>query len=522
MRNACLIAWREFAENAKTKGFWIGLFLLPLILTMAIQIPILLERKGAPTRCFIMVDHSGQLAPAILEALERTHQQRVWQALSEYATRNTHAGGGPRDGAERDAVLKQLRANRPPSGDAAAGKGGKDFFLNQLRPFLNPGAPPFEEPRRQFRRVELPPDVSANAPISEQGQALKPYLRGTKQMQADGHPVELYAAILIPANLSELARPAEGAGASAAAGTRGIEYWSGNLADMKLREEVANIINGELRRREYVARGLDLKVIRQIENTQVRFAELNPKKEGGKEAVSTADTIRQWAPSVFVYLLWVAIFAIVQMLLNNTIEEKSNRIIEVLLSSVTPGELMMGKLIGIAAVGLTMTGFWVLSLVGVIVWKAGTTSAIAGPLLVVLRTSPLLPAFGLYFLLGFLLYAGIILSIGSVCNSLKEAQNCMAVVTLLLMLPLFTLAFIPKDPHGTLARVLSWIPLYTPFVMMNLAAADPPLWEVIGTLVLLLASVAFTLWLAGKIFRLGILRYGAPPRWLELWRWLRG
>jgi ABC-2 type transport system permease protein len=225
---------------------------------------------------------------------------------------------------------------------------------------------------------------------------------------------------------------------------------------------------------------------------------------------------------VFVYLLWVAIFAIVQMLLNNTIEEKSNRIIEVLLSSVTPGELMMGKLIGIAAVGLTMTGFWVLSLVGVIVWKAGTTSAIAGPLLVVLRTSPLLPAFGLYFLLGFLLYAGIILSIGSVCNSLKEAQNCMAVVTLLLMLPLFTLAFIPKDPHGTLARVLSWIPLYTPFVMMNRAAADPPLWEVIGTLVLLLASVAFTLWLAGKIFRLGILRYGAPPRWLELWRWLRG
>ncbi len=116
---------------------------------------------------------------------------------------------------------------------------------------------------------------------------------------------------------------------------------------------------------------MDAGAIEQVEHTYVPFVSLNPKKEKGREAMGTADTIRQWAPSAFVYLLWVAIFSVMQMLLSNTIEEKSNRIIEVLLSSVTPGELMMGKLIGIAAIGLTMVGAWVAALFGILSWKSG-------------------------------------------------------------------------------------------------------------------------------------------------------
>jgi ABC-2 type transport system permease protein len=92
---------------------------------------------------------------------------------------------------------------------------------------------------------------------------------------------------------------------------------------------------------------------------------------------------------------------------------------------------------------------------------------------------------------------------------------------MIMMVPLFTMAIIPRDPNGTLATVLSWIPLYTPFVMMNRAAADPPLFDLIGTLILLLVSNAFMLWAAGKIFRVGILRTGQPPRIIELWRWIR-
>jgi len=141
---------------------------------------------------------------------------------------------------------------------------------------------------------------------------------------------------------------------------------------------------------------------------------------------------------------------IIQMLLNNTIEEKSNRIIEVLLSSVTPGELMMGKLFGIAAIGLTMVGAWMASLFGILSWKAGGASAIAGQLLTVLRASNLVPLFSIYFLLGYLMYAAFILSIGSVCNTIKAAQSYMSLLTVIMIVPLLTMTFIPKDPNGPL------------------------------------------------------------------------
>jgi ABC-2 type transport system permease protein len=256
-----------------------------------------------------------------------------------------------------------------------------------------------------------------------------------------------------------------------------------------------------------------------VNRTYAPFASLNPKKEAGQEAVNQIDVIRQWAPSGFVYLLWLAIFVIVQMLLNNTIEEKSNRIIEVLLSSVTPSELMMGKLLGIAGIGLTMVGAWMFALFGILSWKSGGASDVASQILVILKGSNLIPLFSLYFLLGFLMYAAFILSIGSVCNTIKEAQSYMGVFTMIMIVPLLTMTYIPRDPNGPLARLLSWIPLYTPFTMMNRAGADPPLFDLIGTFVLLVVTTALALWMSGKIFRIGILRTGQPPKIVEMIRW---
>jgi ABC-2 type transport system permease protein len=259
-----------------------------------------------------------------------------------------------------------------------------------------------------------------------------------------------------------------------------------------------------------------------VEQTYAPIASLNPKKEAGQEAVNRADVLRQWMPSAFVYLLWVSIFAIVQMLLTNIIEEKSNRIIEVLLSSVTPGELMMGKLVGIGAIGLTMVFTWILALVSILTWKTGGATEVTGQMLTVLKSSSLIPMFSVYFLFGFVMYAALILALGSVCNTLKEAQSYMGVITVMMMVPVMTMTFIPKDPNGVLARVLSWIPIYTPFIMMNRVMADPPWFDLIGTAILLLVTAAGALWMAGKVFRIGILRTGQPPKLLEMLRWLKG
>lgn len=537
MKYALLIAAREYLENTKTKGFWISICFFPIILFASIRVPMLLEQRATPARYFVLVDQSGQFDKTIEAALERARQKRVLTALTEYVSKNARpkpveGQGKPAakvdlekvpapDNKALDEFLDGFADSNPQAIENFTSQGGKDAFLKQVEPHVKTEAPKFKEPKERFTRVALPGNLSANTPISNLVAQLRPYLRGKQKLTVDGQEVELYAAILIPADIEQkVIRP--GDAAALMRGKRnGIEYWSSNLADQSLREDVERSINAEIRRREYTARGMDASLVRDVERTHVPLATLNPKKEEGKETVSMADYIRQYAPSAFVYLLWVAIFSIVQMLLNNTIEEKSNRIIEVLLSSVTPGELMGGKLLGIAAVGLTMIGSWILALLVTLAWRAGPELEFASQVLQVLRTSNLLPAFVFYFLFGYLMYAAVIMALGSVCNTLKEAQNFMGVITMVMMVPIFTLTFIPKDPNGMLARVLSWIPCYTPFVMMNRATADPPMFDLVGTMILMVVATIFSLWASAKVFRIGVLRTGQPPRLLELLRWLR-
>ena len=506
MRNAFLVALREYVENAKTKGFWIGIFMLPVVLFLSVQVPMLLERKGTPVRHFVLIDYSGQFEPHINKVLEQQYQRMTLSRLNEYALENR---------VKLPESLQPFASESPESVERFVQLGGKDNYLSNLKPLLSADTPGFIEPRRLYVQVPLPFDLPTSP--DEAAAILRPALNGEKMLKRDGVEVSLDVAIIIPKSIGEL----DSRRNAPRGEDTGIQYWSGNLADKSLRSYVENAINQEIRRREYIRRGLDPAVFSEVERTRVPILELNPRKEAGQERVSKAEVLAQWAPVGFVYLLWVALFSISQMLLTNTIEEKSNRIIEVLLSSVTPAEFVLGKLGGIAAVGLTMVSAWIGSLILVLTWKAGGQSEVSSQVLSMIHGSPLILAFIVYFIFGYLLYAGIILAIGSVCNTLKEAQNYMGVITMLMMVPLLTMMFIPKDPNGTVATVLSWIPIYTPFIMMNRAAANPPMFDVVGTMLLLIVFTAFVLWGAVKIFRIGILRSGQPPRIVEIFRWLR-
>ena len=534
MRNAFLVAWRDFAESARTKGFWIGLLLFPAIIFAFVQVPKYLEKKGTPQRFFALIDQSGQFEEIIEEGLERAHQRRVLKSLLEYGRENASLEKAASKGAAKvdledipapdvsggaEQFLEEFAESNPDALEKFLQRGGKEMMLKQMRPYLRDDAEDYEEPKRRYVRVAAPEGIGLDAATSEISESLKPFLRGAREIRVEGEDRKLYAAILIPADIESLvSRPGQPT-VALMSGRNGVEYWSANLADLDLHNDIRNVMNREIRRKAYLAAGMDIEAVRQVERTRVPIATLNPKKAKGKEKVSMADFLRQWAPSAFVYLLWISIFTISQMLLSNTIEEKSNRIIEVLLSSVTPGELMMGKLAGIAAIGLVMIGTWIGSLVAILAWKAGPEVEFAQHAFDVLQNSHLLPAFFVYFVLGYLLYAGVILTIGSLCNTLKDAQNYMGVVTVVMMVPMMTMFFIPKDPNGTLATTLSWIPIYTPFAMMNRMAADPPLFELVGTTVLLIVTTAAVLWLSGKIFRIGILRTGQPPKTMQLLRW---
>src|SRR5262249_4406405 len=155
----------------------------------------------------------------------------------------------------------------------------------------------------------------------------------------------------------------------------------------------------------------------------------------------------------------------------NTVEEKSNRIIEVLLSSVSPGQLMSGKIWGIGLTGLTITASWVVfAVVGLLVAPLFIKKLDEFHLMDVVGDPLYLISFLGYFLTGYLLFAAILVAIGSVCNSLKEAQNLLQPVFLLLMIPLLAMMPVVQEPNGLMARVFTYIPLYTPFAMMNRAS----------------------------------------------------
>lgn len=219
------------------------------------------------------------------------------------------------------------------------------------------------------------------------------------------------------------------------------------------------------------------------------------------------------APFLAMMLLFMGIVGISQMLISSTLEEKASRVYEVLLSSLSPFQLMAGKVLGICGVGLTL----------LLLWVGGGLLAATAQGLGDLVTAPQLGLFVAYYVLGFLLIASLMVSVGSACNTLKEAQNLMAPISLLLALPILLAMVIMKDPNGTLATALSFVPPFTPFLMMARVAGTPPPpdWQIGASLALLALSTWLAIRLAARVFRVGILMYGQPPRLGEILRWMR-
>ena len=523
MRMMRLIAMREYAENVKTKGFWAGILLFPLILVGVFFFQTMLA-ESTPTRHYLLIDQSGQYGEAVDAAIRQEQQRRILQAFVNYVLENRREANPEqtpeRSSAQIDQLINDAGVDEVAALDQWLDSGGLNFALTLATPYLREDAPAFIPPREQFVLAPLPEAVDPQAEPEQIIEQLRPWLTGERSVIVDGEASNNFALILIPAQVDgAIVRP--GAAAPAPSTTsNGIQYWTSNLTDTRLPNAIERSINSTIRNNEFVDRGVDVQVVRNVQRTRMPLSRLDPRKEQGQEAVSVADTFRQWAPVGFVYLMFISLMQSVQYLLSNTIEEKSNRIIEVLLASVTPLELMMGKLFGIGLSGITTIVAWLLSFFLFIALYPGSETEMLSQFFSVLLSSDLIPYFIFYFLAGYALYAGIFLAIGSLCNTLKEAQSLMMPMMMILIVPLVTMTFIAQDPNGPVARVMSWIPLFTPFTMMNRAAAQPPMVDIIGTTIVVLLSIALVLWLSGKIFRQGVLRTGQPPRIVEILRML--
>lgn len=222
---------------------------------------------------------------------------------------------------------------------------------------------------------------------------------------------------------------------------------------------------------------------------------------------------RMMTPFIFMFFLWMGTLGISQGLLTSLIEEKSSRIVEVLLSAISPMQLMVGKILGAVAVGLLLMGIWLgCGAMGARRFDMGSSISVTN-----------IGYMALYFLPAFLLSASIMGAIGSACNNVKEAQSLSSPMTLFNIIPLMLWMPITQGPQSAFAVVLSFIPPITPYVMVLRLCADPntPMWQVVASLVILWLGVFAAMWFAAKVFRVGVLMYGKAPTFGELIRWAR-
>lgn len=514
LNKAYLVALREFIENLRTKTFWIGIFSFPVLLVVAFVVPAWLE-KTREVRKYAVLDYSGWLLQKVEEHAAMPDLEKVLQmVVRQYRSGVNNTGNLPQPLQELGPILAKLSDEEI------------TLFAQQLASLLEPGSvstsplpPVAKEALKRFHNViqrwwvTLPAEeaekIGSNLAKSQYKRMEIPRSVTDPEKYLNDRLLrdELFAYFVI--------------GKDPIRDCHDCKYVSKNLTDTDLYDWFSNHASAVIRSARLTRENIDEKVAAWIEQP-LTFEKTRISTAGRFMKVESTDIVRQWAPVAFVYLLWVAIFTSAQILLTNTIEEKSNRIIEVLLSSVSSLELMTGKILGIALTGLTVIASWALFFIAGINLLPKLLHHRLGINLSQIVSDPVyLVSFLAYFIMGYLLHASILAAIGSVCNSLKEAQNLMQPLILLLIIPFLAMVPIAKDPHGILAKVLSYIPVFTPFVMMNRSAGDVPWTEYAATSVLLVVSIIATFWAAARIFRIGILMTGKPPNIRDILKLIR-
>lgn len=498
MYRALLVAQREFLENVRTKGFWLSILIMPIMLLLIGIVPVLVS-STRDAQTYSVIDESGWLFERVRQEIELTDIKAYLKAEVNEDIRT------PLDKIktvlveQSDSVLSEVATaiskNQPLTTEVPSSV--QEFFNlhgSEISRWWNDLS--------IEHKSELSSRISANHYRYENADN-----RTVDDLNRAVKNDELFAYLVL--------------GSDPIQSNDGFRFVSNNLTDRELLNWLSRYTTKIIRAERLKAENIDADLAEWI-NQPTDFEARQIDDTGQEEQVDSTDIVRQWAPVVFVYLLWISVLINTQMLLTNTIEEKSNKLIEVLLSSISPIVLMAGKILGIALTGLTIIGSWLLMAIAFFVFLPSLLGFDIPLDITAVAVDPwFLGSFFVYFLLGYLLYAAILVGLGSVCNNLKEAQNLMLPVQLVQMLPILLMVPIGRDPNGTLAQILSYIPPLTPFVMMNRAAGPPTTTEYVVTTLLLVVSIIVALWFAAKIFRIGILLTGKPPGFRQILTWLR-
>lgn len=297
-----------------------------------------------------------------------------------------------------------------------------------------------------------------------------------------------------------------------------VEYWGRDISGMAVRSSLAEAATTAVRRVRARRLGLDPEAIERLTG-DTRLETYRITEEGAERGEEAA--------SIVAHLLAIAIYMVVliygAMMLRAAVAEKSNKTVEIILSSIRPWQLMLGKTLGVGAVGLTQVGIWLLIL-AVFLLYAGTAALFADVEL--LQNLPvgvdtLLVFLGL-FLTGYFLYGGMYASAGALASNEQEASQLQIPVTLVAIIPIIILPVVIESPTRDASVILSFVPFFTPVLFMAryvLGVVAP--WELPLVFALQVAAIGLVAWIGGRIYRIGLLMTGKRPTLPELLRWIR-
>lgn len=322
-----------------------------------------------------------------------------------------------------------------------------------------------------------------------------------------------------------------------------IKYVSNDSPSLDFVDELETIIGNKLTKDNFQKAGLDTLAIRMAKaDVSIKLA-----KASGEESVRGLNEIKIAIGGIFGYLIMMFIIIYGNMVMRSVIEEKTNRIIEIIISSVRPFQLMMGKIIGTSLAGILQFLIWSVIGVGLLFaasaffgvhlgGAAGASTEVMNAVqqqpdntmqlyireLMELPIATMIISFIIYFIGGYFLYSSFYAAIGAAVDNETDSQQFLLPIILPLILGVYIGIFtVINDPHGTVATVFSMVPLTSPIVMLMRLPFGVPVWQLCLSIAILFATFFFVVWFAAKIYRIGILMYGKKPTWREMLRWVR-
>lgn len=484
MKNILLVAIREYKQIASTRGFWVMLLVLPVVIGIT-QVAGRFFRPQLES-AYVLVDESGQFEAAIDRRINLNYQRVELGAFSAYVQRWDLQSVKP------DAVwAKGERWFTDAQIEQFVTEGGIEAAMAAVKPHLPKDAPVYGVDPPNFIRAPLPAGITAAQGPDVVGAALADELQGEITTPDGKRPLSLV--VYIPMAPSP-ATP--------------VRMWTNGAPNPALIDNVRNEITRIQRSQALQASGLTPDTAAGIMDITTPIDLSAPRQGAGREQV----IIRSALPLALVYLLLVTVMTTGSMMLQGVIEERSNKLLESILATIRPADLMYGKLLGLGAIGLTILAVWVGAAVGAAFFVQGMVADIVKPSLSAIEPW-MFGAMLFYFLAGYLIISMLYLAIGALSNSLQDAQSYLMPVIMLIMLPtIFMMMSVVQQPNGIFPAIMSWIPLYTPFAMLSRLGTGVSFVEVLGTGAMLATFIAVEMLLLGRLFQASLLRTGQPPK----------